>query len=68
MDISELEKRLDAQDQAIASIAHDIHRIKQFFLWTIIGSVVTFVIPLIAAAVIIPMIASRYLDSFGGLL
>ncbi len=68
MDSQELEKRLDAQDKAIASIGHDIHRIKQFFLWTIIGSVVTFVVPLIAAAVIVPIVVRKYLDSFGGIL
>lgn len=68
MDSVELERRLDAQDAALGKISHDIHRIKQFFLWMIIGSVVTFIIPLIAAAIIVPIVAKKYLDSFGGLL
>lgn len=68
MDSTELERRLDAQDAALERIGHDIHRIKQFFLWMIIGSVVTFVIPLIAAAIIVPIVARKYLESFGGIL
>lgn len=68
MEINELEKRLDAQDAILARIAKDVHRIKQFFLWSMIATVVTFIIPLVIAAIAIPFVMSKYLSSFDSLL
>ena len=67
-DLKVLLEKIDAQDIVIEKMAHDLKRIKQFFMWSLIGTVVTFVLPLLAAVIILPIFLSRYLETFNGLL
>lgn len=66
--ITELEKKIAQQGEKIDHMLHDLKRIKQYFLWTLIGSVVTFLLPLIAAVVILPIFLSKYLSTFSDLI
>lgn len=68
MEIADLATKIDAQEAKIDKMVHDLHRIKQFFLWSLIGTLVTFVLPLIIAVVAIPIFMGKYMASFEGLL
>ncbi len=68
MDAQELKKRLDAQDAKLESIGKEVHKIKQFFLWSFIATIVTFVLPLILAVVLVPILIKPYLSSLEGLI
>ncbi len=67
-DIEELKNTLVRQEEKLDKALNDLHRIKQYFLWSFIATIVTFVLPLIGAVVLIPMMLGSYLDSFKGLL
>ncbi len=68
MELKEIKEILDKQDEKIDSIMKDLHRIKQFFLWSFIITIVTFVLPMIGAVIFIPIMLNSYLSSFEGLL
>ncbi len=68
MTVDELEKRLAHIDEKIEKMAHDLKRIKQFFMWSFIATLVTFVLPLIIAVIAIPIMMKKYLSAFDGLL
>lgn len=53
MDI-ELKERLDQQDIKMESIFKSVEKTRKYFLWTLIATIVTFVLPLLALIVVIP--------------
>lgn len=63
-----IKKALDRQEKKMDAITKDLHRIKQFFLWSFIATIVTFVLPMIGAMIFIPIMLKSYLSSFDGLL
>jgi len=63
----ELKTRLDAQDKVLASTRKDIQSIKNYFKWMFIGTVATFIIPLIAAVIIVPIVIGKYMQTLDGL-
>ncbi len=67
-EVKELKKTLARQEEKLDIALKDLHRIKQFFLWSFIATIVTFVLPMIGAVILIPMMLGSYLDSFKGLL
>lgn len=55
--------RLEAQEKKIDAIYVSVEKIRKYFLMTLIGSVLMFVLPLIGLAFVIPF----YLSTFSGL-
>ena len=66
MDI-ELKNRLDALERKIDAIYGSAEKTRKYFLWTLIAAVVTFVLPLIALAFVIPTYLSILTGSLSGL-
>lgn len=63
-----LQEQLELQQQALAKIYKSVEKTRKYILWTTIGTLVTFVLPLIAIAVILPRLMSSFQASLGGLL
>lgn len=68
MELNEIKQILQNQEKKIDSMAKELHRIKQFFLWSFIATIVTFVLPMIGAIIFIPIMLKSYLGAFDGLL
>jgi hypothetical protein len=51
---NDLEKRLAEQDAKLDDIFRSIEKMRKYFLWTLIVTVVTIVLPLIALVFAIP--------------
>ena len=51
----DLKTRLDAQEKKIDAIYVSVEKTRKYFLWTLIATVVAFVLPIIAIAVILLM-------------
>jgi len=64
----ELLKKLEDQDKKIDAIYVSVEKTRKYILWTVIGTVVTFVLPLIALAFAIPWFLSTMSNSYGDLL
>jgi len=56
----ELKTRLDAQDAQLAAIYQSVEKTRQYFLWTLIGTAVVFVLPLLGLVFVIPSFLSMY--------
>jgi hypothetical protein len=57
-------KKLEQQEIKIDKIWRSVEKTRKYFLWTIIITVVTFVLPLIVLLVFLPKIISVYTGSF----
>lgn len=62
----EIKKRLDAQDELLEKIYISTEKTRRYFLWTLILSLVVFVLPLIGMIFVIPKFLSVYTSGFGG--
>ncbi len=56
----ELLKKLEEQGRELAEIRRLINQTRNYFLWTLIGSVVLFILPLIGIAFAIPQFIATY--------
>lgn len=63
----ELLDRLEKIDQKLEETRLLASKTYKMFLWTVIGSIVTFVLPLIALAFVIPYFMRTITSSLGGL-
>jgi CHASE3 domain sensor protein len=54
METEEISKKLEEQDKKLENIYRSVEKTRKYFLWTLIITVVTIFIPLIALAFIIP--------------
>ncbi len=63
-----VQEQLVAQQQALAKIYQSIEQVRKYLLWSVIGTVVTFVVPMIIMAMILPRVMGQYLDSINSLL
>lgn len=64
----ELATRLDAQDQKLNAIYSSVEKTRKYFLWTMIGSIVVFVVPLLGILIAIPWLLSTLSSTYSGLL
>ena len=56
-------KELQEQREIIEKIYISVEKTRKYFLWTMIGTVVAFVLPLIALGFVIPSFLSSYTGS-----
>ena len=60
----DLKARLDAQDKKLDAIYVSVEKTRKYFLWTLIASLVAFVLPLIGIAVIAPLVMQTLLSGY----
>ena len=63
----EIKKRLDLQDELMMKIYISVEKTRKYFLITLIASLVTFVLPLIALIFVLPWFINVYISSLGGI-
>lgn len=64
---NELKQLIEAQQKKIDAIYMTMEKIKKYMQWTLIGTLVFFVLPLIAMLFIIPFAISSYTSMLGGI-
>ena len=63
----EVKKRFDSQDELIMKMYASVEKTRKYFLVTIIISLITFVLPLIALFFVLPWFANTYISTLGGI-
>ena len=63
---TELKQLIEAQQKKIDEMYVTMEKIKKYMQWTLITTVVFFVLPLIAAVLVIPFAISSYTATLGG--
>jgi hypothetical protein len=58
---------LDNMSKRIEEIYISVEKTRKYFLWTLIITIVTIVLPLIALIIIIPMVLRTYSSALGGM-
>ena len=66
--MDEILKKIEEQDKKLEAIYRSIERMRKYFLWTLIITIVTIILPLIALAFVIPFFMSTFQSAYGGLL
>ncbi len=61
----EISEKLKEQDEKLEAIYQSVEKTRKYFLWTLIITVVTIVLPLIALAFIIPWMLSTLTSGLG---
>jgi hypothetical protein len=54
----ELSQKIDAQEKKLDAIYASVEKTRKYILWTVIGTVVVFVLPLIGLIFVIPWFLS----------
>jgi CHASE3 domain sensor protein len=62
---TELVKKLEAQDEKLERIYQSVEKTRKYFLWTMIATVVTFVLPLIGLIFAVPFFLSTLSTAYG---
>ena len=62
----ETKKRLDAQDELLEKIYISVEKTRKYFFWTLIISLVVFILPLIGLVFILPKFFNTYIQALGG--
>lgn len=60
----ELKSRLDAQEKKMDAIYKSVEKTRKYFLWTLIATLVAFVLPLLAAIIMVPMMLGPLLSAY----
>ncbi|NTW30612.1 MAG: hypothetical protein HGB34_03890 [Candidatus Moranbacteria bacterium] len=60
----ELKARLDAQEKKIDAIYVSVEKTRKYFLWTLIATVVAFVLPLLAAIILVPLMLGPLMSAY----
>ncbi|MDQ5961515.1 MAG: hypothetical protein QG581_436 [Patescibacteria group bacterium] len=61
---TELLARLDAQNKKLDAIYVSVEKTRKYFQWTLIATIVMFVLPLIGIAAIIPWFINTMLSAY----
>ena len=62
-----IKELIEAQQKKIDEIYSIMEKIKKYMQWTLIATLVFFILPLIAALFIVPFVISNYVSSLSGL-
>ena len=62
---TELSQKLQAQDEKLEQIYQSVEKTRKYFLWTMIATVVTFVLPLIGLMIAVPFLMSSLSTVYG---
>lgn len=58
---------LETMNQRIEQIYVSVEKTRKYFLWTLIITIVTIVLPLIALIIVIPIVFRTYTSALGGM-
>jgi len=61
----EIKKRLDLQDELLRKIYISVEKTRKYFLITVIITIITIVLPLIALIFVLPWLINTYMSTFG---
>jgi CHASE3 domain sensor protein len=64
----EILKKIEEQQQKIDAIYVSVEKTRKYFQWTLIITVVTIVMPLVAIIILLPWLMSTFTSAYGGLL
>ena len=57
--------RLNTQDELLRKIYSSSEKTRKYFMWTLIGTAVMFILPLIGLAFAIPAFLNNYMGTLG---
>jgi len=60
MTTEELQQKLDAQEKMLTGIYISVEKTRKYFLWTMIITVVTILLPIIGLIFMLPMLISTF--------
>jgi len=60
----ELKNCLDAQEKKIDAIYASVEKTRKYFLWTLIATIVAFVLPILAAIIMVPLMLGPLLSAY----
>lgn len=60
-------EKLNKQGQKIDQIYVSVEKTRKYFLWTLIITIITIVLPLIGLIIIIPIVFRTYSSALGGM-
>lgn len=63
----QIRQLLEEQQKKIDAIYSSVEKTRKYMLWTVIGTVVVFVLPLLVAAIFLPSAISGYMSTLSGL-
>lgn len=66
--MDETQQKLQIMEQKIDAIYVSVEKTRKYFLWTMIGTLVAFVLPLIGVMFAIPWFLNVMMDQYQGLL
>lgn len=61
----DLQIKLDAQEKRLDDIFASVEKTRKYFMWTLIITVVTILLPLIAIALILPWLMKTLTSAYG---
>ena len=61
----EIKKRLDLQDELLRKIYISAEKTRKYFLTTVIITIITIVLPLIALIFVLPWLINTYMSALG---
>lgn len=64
----EILKKIEEQEKKIDAIYTSVEKTRKYFLWTLIVSVVTVVLPIIGLVILIPWFLKMMSSAYSGLL
>lgn len=62
---TEILQKLQGQDEKLELIYQSVEKTRNYFLWTLIATVVTFVLPLVGLMFAIPFFMNTLLNAYG---
>jgi hypothetical protein len=66
--MEEILKKLEDQENKINAIYISVEKTRRYFLWTLIATIVAFVLPLLGIVLVIPWFLKTMSAAYGGLL
>ncbi|HRY27668.1 MAG TPA: hypothetical protein P5323_00880 [Candidatus Moranbacteria bacterium] len=66
--MDEILKKLEEQDKKIDAIYVSVEKTRKYFLWTLIISIATVVLPIIALIILLPWLMNTLTSAYSGLL
>jgi len=64
----EILKKFEEQDKKLDAIYQSVEKMRKYFLWTLIATIATIILPLIGLIIIIPWFLKIMSSAYGGLL
>jgi len=64
----EILKKFGEQEEKLDAIYQSVEKMRKYFLWTLIATIATIILPLIGLIIIIPWFLKIMSSAYGGLL